>query len=307
MDCLWRPTRGLLLLLLPLACGPEVSAESGGSDSAAGTQTGATDAATTEVTTTNPVTSTDPDDDTADPPETTDAEETGPVISDFPEYCNTIEQNCPPGFKCMPYSNDGGSAWNDTMCVPIARDPAGPGETCTVQGNGVSGIDDCDGTSMCWNVDTKTNMGECIEFCIGDFESPGCPDPCDTCQITGDGVLNICTAGCDPLVQGCPEGQACYPTFNDSWTCVPDASDVETMAGSPCEFINACPAGLACISAEVVPGCEGSSGCCTPVCPVAGPDPCPAILPGSTCEPYWPEGIPDETCVGEEPGLCVSG
>ncbi|MEM7157106.1 MAG: hypothetical protein AAF799_29910 [Myxococcota bacterium] len=292
-------------MLLPLACGPAAGTESGGSDSAAETQADGSTGSTAPEPTTDTTTGIDPDG-TAETSTPTGPSETGTVIPDFPDSCNTIEQNCPPGYKCMPYSSDGGSAWNDTMCVPIARDPAGPGEPCTAKGGGLSGIDDCDGTSMCWNVDQETNMGSCIEFCTGDFKNPGCPDPCDTCQITGDGVLNICTAGCDPLVQDCPQDQACYPTFSDSFTCVPDGSRPETMVGAPCEFINACPAGLACINGELVPGCEGSSGCCTALCPVDGPDPCPALLPGSTCDPFWPEGVPDKTCVGAEPGLCVA-
>ena len=37
--------------------------------------------------------------------------------------CNQWVQDCPEGEKCMPWANDGGSAWNATRCRPGRRRP----------------------------------------------------------------------------------------------------------------------------------------------------------------------------------------
>lgn len=240
------------------------------------------------------------------PGDTTDGSvDTGWVWPDFPEYCSILEQDCPPGYKCMPYSNDGGS-WNDVMCVPIADDPGTPGDPCTVEGGAASGIDDCDQTSMCWDVDPDTNEGVCVAHCIGDLDRPVCADRCDRCSISADGPLLLCLPTCDPVLQNCAEGQGCYP-IQDYFTCAPDASTPELGIGSPCEFINICPAGLVCANASDVPGCKGGIGCCTPVCAVGGFDPCPGLLPGSVCVPwYGDQPPPKEGCLVSEPGVCVA-
>ncbi len=272
----------------------------------------------TTTDTTPPGTSTNPPT-TGPPPSTTSGGSTdtgvvdtglvdssGEVPPDFPEFCSTIEQDCPRGFKCMPYSDDGGGAWNSTMCVPIVEDPNAPGEPCMVEGNGVSGLDDCDGTSMCWDVDVDTNEGTCVEFCIGTLENPTCRDICDQCNLSGDGSITLCLDGCDPLAQDCGPGSACYP-IQDNFVCAPDASPPGTAVGDPCEFINVCPPGLACISAQALPDCQNAVGCCAPMCPVGGADPCPGLLPGTSCVPFFedPADGPPAGCVSAEPGVCV--
>lgn len=300
---------GVAALGLALGCGPQVELEDEGSSAAVASESSTGPAATTVgPTTANPTTV---GSSVTDPVETTttgvDPDEgdssTGVVI---PEDCSTIEQDCPPGWKCMPWANDGGGNWNDTKCVPIAEDPSAPGEPCMVEGNGLSGVDDCDGTSMCWDVDPKTNVGECLPFCIGTDEEPTCENACETCPQSGDGVINLCFETCDPLVQNCDPGQACYP-IQQAFACGPDASPKGTGIASPCEYINVCPPGMACLNAESVPGCPGgTAGCCAPFCPVSGADPCPGLLPGSSCVPWYEEGEgPLEECVSATPGVCV--
>ncbi len=226
------------------------------------------------------------------------------VPADLPEHCDLFAQDCPPGFKCMPYSNDGGGAWNDTICSPIADNPQQEDEPCTVEGNGVSGVDDCDFGLMCWNVDPETLEGTCVPLCIGDQANPVCPNECESCTISGDGVIVLCLDNCDPIVQNCPPGQACYPV-NDDFFCAPDASPPGTGVGSECEFINVCPPGLVCVNSEAVPDCTGF-GCCSPICPVGGADPCPGLLPGSECLPWYEGGPPQpEACLSAEPGVCA--
>ena len=57
------------------------------------------------------------------------------------EECSTYEEDCPDGQKCMPFANDGGNAWNALKCVDVVGE-GGHGDPCTVEGNGVSGVDD---------------------------------------------------------------------------------------------------------------------------------------------------------------------
>ncbi len=217
--------------------------------------------------------------------------------------CDVWTQDCMEGEKCMPWANDGGDSWNATKCSPIDDNPGQPGDTCTVEGSGVSGIDDCDVASMCWDVDGETNMGTCVGFCEGTPDAPFCPNPDEGCSISNDGVLILCLAYCDPLLQDCPEGSACYPEDN-GFFCSPDASGAEQGAiGDPCEYINVCDPGGWCAAAETQPGCAGASGCCAAYCDVTDPDAdatCPA---GTECVAWHMEGTapPGE----EDIGVCI--
>ena len=214
--------------------------------------------------------------------------------TDYP--CDTFVQDCPAGEKCMPWANDGGSAWNATRCSPVVSDPGGPGEPCTVDGSGVSGLDDCERGAFCFDVDPMTNGGTCLPMVTGSANHPLCADPMRTPTISAEGVLNLCLASCRPLQNDCAQGQGCYPSFN-AFTCVPDSSGAGGNAGDVCEFVNACSSGLACVLSDVVPGCEGA-GCCTPYCDTAAPS-CPE---GLTCQP-WP-GDPTPLPGGENLGIC---
>ncbi|MEM7153268.1 MAG: ribulose phosphate epimerase [Myxococcota bacterium] len=218
--------------------------------------------------------------------------------------CDIWAQDCPEGEKCMPWDNSGGSSWNATRCSPIEDNPGQPGDTCTVEGSGVSGIDSCDLASMCWDVDGETNMGTCVGFCEGSPEAPLCSDPDEACSITNDGVLILCLPLCDPLLQDCAEGQACYPEEN-GFICSPDASGPDLGAiGDPCEFINVCDPGGWCAAADVVPGCVGSIGCCAAYCDITDPNATENCMPDMTeCTPWHDEGTapPGE----EDIGVCI--
>lgn len=181
--------------------------------------------------------------------------------------CDIFAQDCPMGEKCMPWANDGGTAWNATRCTPIADNPGQPGDECAVEGSGVSGIDDCELASMCWDVDSETNTGTCVAMCTGDESNPVCEDPQTTC-VTVNVIL--CLPVCDPLLQDCADGQACYG-IDDDYVCAPDASGEMGVFGDPCESINACDPGLFCAGAAGVPNCQGSIGCCSEFCDLDEP------------------------------------
>jgi hypothetical protein len=216
--------------------------------------------------------------------------------------CDIWAQDCPDGEKCNAWANDGGNSWNATKCVPVARNPGQPGDECTVEGNGVSGLDSCDVGVMCWNVDPRTNQGTCIALCTGSPDNPECP-PGASCSITNDGSLILCLPNCDPLLQDCPEGEACYWVGETTFQCAPDASGETGVHGDPCEYINACDAGNQCIQAAYVENCpEGSLGCCSVHCDTSDPNVvCPG--PNEECVPLFdPETAPPGL---ENVGLCA--
>ena len=73
--------------------------------------------------------------------------------------------------------------------------------------------------------------------------------------------------------------------------------------GDPCEYLNVCDPGGWCASADVVPDCAGSIGCCAAYCDVSDPnasDTCPA---GTECVMWHEEGMapPGE----EDIGVCI--
>ncbi len=206
------------------------------------------------------------------------------------EDCDIYQQDCPEGAKCNPYSNDGGSNWNDVGCFPVVPGPDQPGESCTVEDSGTSGYDSCDVGSMCWDVDVDTNIGVCVAMCEGSPMNPTCDDASATCTIANDGVINLCLPGCDPLTQNCPGGQGCYPV-DDAFVCAPDASGDAGVAGDGCQFINSCAPGLACIATDAYgPACLfGGAGCCSPFCDTDAPAACPEA--DQECTGWFEEGV----------------
>jgi hypothetical protein len=250
---------------------------------------------------------------TTGPEGSTGMEETsGPSFLQEPDgggvavECDVWEDDCPEGEKCMPWANDGGNSWNATRCSPLAPDPGQVGDPCTVEGSGVSGIDTCTSRSMCYYVDPETNEGICIGFCDGTPAAPTC-DAGYICTIVNDGVLTLCRPECDPLLQNC-EGTnvACLQaTGNDGFTCIIDASGEAGAAGDPCEFINSCDPGLACMGAEGVPDCGGATGCCTEFCDLTEPDPAAGCTLGGgvDCVGWWEDGQAPPGY--EHVGICV--
>jgi hypothetical protein len=217
--------------------------------------------------------------------------------------CDLWIDDCPAGFKCMPWANDGGNEWNATRCTPLADDPHAPGEPCTVEGNGVSGIDDCEAHAMCWYVDPDTSMGECVAMCSGSEANPICESTCEYCRLTSAGVLLLCFPYCDPLVQDCGAGEGCYPA-GDDFACAPHVGLKQGAIGDECEFLNVCDPGLACLEGARVPGCEGAVGCCAPFCDVLAADPCPPLLEGTSCVPWFDEGE-QPPCGSSIVGICA--
>jgi hypothetical protein len=304
-----------LLLLMVAGCGPVVIPP-GDTDTDAMAVTGSsteaahlpsTSTATSTATSAPPSTTTS---DTTGGSESTDEgvvflrpTDGGPTSTCACDLSGQGGYECPEGEKCMPWANDGGDAWNCTRCSPLADNPGQPGDECSVEGSGVSGIDDCDVGSMCWDVDPETNMGTCVAMCTGDEASPWCKDPGTDCFIANDGVLILCLPTCDPLGDQCAPGQSCTPS-EQAFVCVPTGDGA--VAGEPCQHVYDCEPGLVCeSSASVGPPCgEGRLQCCTPYCDLSQADPAAACSdPGQVCAPWWDE---QQAPVGfENVGVCA--
>ena len=204
--------------------------------------------------------------------------------------CDVWTQDCPEGQKCAPWANDGGSAWNTTKCVDVVDNPGKPGDECTVEGSGVSGVDSCDKAALCWNVDDETMKGTCVGFCTGSQEAPLCEQPGTTCVIANDGVLILCLPSCDPLQQDCPGTDLCISQpMGDGFVCVLDASGEQGQQNNPCEFANACDPGLVCLDPSLATECDPMAiGCCLPFCDVTAPD---CTNQGAECIPWFEMGM----------------
>jgi hypothetical protein len=210
--------------------------------------------------------------------------------------CNSFMQDCPDGEKCVFYGSTGGN-WDALKCVPVLGDQA-VGEPCTYGGT-VEATDDCDATSHCWDVQDVDGeyVGTCTAFCTGTPDMPECP-PKTQCLFSG--VINLCIGTCDPILQDCNDGLACF-WANNGFNCIFTTQDIP--AGEPCGFINDCAGGSGCMSAEVLPNCAGSA-CCSPWCVLGNGDlPC-ALLPGTTCVPFFEQGVAPPGY--EHIGVCLS-
>lgn len=209
--------------------------------------------------------------------------------------CDPTAQDCPPGEKCTAWANDGGTFWNATRCVEVSGTNVA-GDSCVVEGNGVSGIDDCDVGHICLNTNEE-NVGVCVAFCQG--ETLECPSG-DACAVYNDGVLPLCLPGCDPLLQDCPPGQACIDTPNQTFICFSDASGSNGADGDPCppeDGENSCDPGQWC-----GPGSAGCTdvNCCTPYCDLSDP----VCTAPDECVSFF--GDPGAAPPGfEDVGVCV--
>ena len=217
--------------------------------------------------------------------------------------CDIWAQDCPEGEKCMPWANDGGGSWNATRCSPLDPNPSAVGDPCTVEGSGVSGIDNCDLGAMCWEVDPQTNNGVCIELCSCSEANPVCNTPNTACGISNDGVLVLCLPVCNPLdPTGCSQGQGCYGV-GDTFQCAPDQSAGMGMVGDDCAFLNGCDPGNFCANVASVPGCSGDApGCCSAFCTLGDDASC---LDGQVCTPWFAAGQAPDECLGTI-GACTS-
>ncbi|WP_146158018.1 ribulose phosphate epimerase [Enhygromyxa salina] len=205
--------------------------------------------------------------------------------------CDTFQQDCPEGEKCVPYASNGGM-WDDNHCVPVTGNGQA-GEPC-VSGGILEGTDDCGVDSFCWDV-MEDNTGVCTDFCQGTSDAPSCP--LDTsCVIANGGSIALCLETCDPLMQACPDGYGCY-WANAEYNCLLTMQD--NALGQPCDTMGTCSPGLICVSGEAIPDCE-SVACCGAFCSLSEPE---CAQPGTECSEFFEEGMAPQQY--QDVGVCV--
>jgi hypothetical protein len=138
--------------------------------------------------------------------------------------------------------------------------------------------------------------GACVEFCNAMMTC----DNGGACAVYNDGSLPICLITCDPLVQDCPMGQGCYAsaTSNDFVCFKYSGMNGEGAPGDPCNYLNQCQPGTACLAPEAVEGCGAQSGCCSPFCDLSDADPNANCNPTEVCEAWFADPPPDYVDVG---------
>jgi len=123
-------------------------------------------------------------------------------------------------------------------------------------------------------------------------------DGCTDC-MADEGYLcsgepSVCGVPCDPLLQDCADGDACYLIRSGS-ICVSAGAGTQ---GDECMSLDACAPGLVCLDAMNLPGCTGAD-CCSPLCDLTDPGPvceCVAFYGVGMAPPgYEDVGV----CVGE--------
>ena len=208
--------------------------------------------------------------------------------------CDLLEQDCPEDEKCMPWSNNGGPIWTATRCSPIWPDAKLVGEACTVDGNDVSGLDDCEIGLVCVDVDPATSTGTCSSLCVGSPDALSCEDPNEDCIVV-NGPTPLCVTLCDPVDPVCDNPQGCF-LFDGHFAC--RTPTIAGEAGDPCASTTGCGAGLMCaygpaFECEAEPG----QGCCAAVCDATAFDSCAV----GECIPWFPDPAPEGT---EHVGVC---
>jgi hypothetical protein len=290
-----KPKSTFVLALFGIACGPPPLP--GGDDHGEGESGGeSTTSSTSETGDTSGAADTESTDSTED--ETTSSAGFVPLLDmAVAEDCDPWAQDCPEGEKCVPYGSTGGN-WDDSKCVPVMGDQA-PGEPCHYSGT-IDSFDDCDETSFCWDVMAINGerIGVCTLFCTGTADEPECPEG-SACLISNGFPGGLCISQCNPLIQDCLEGFACYWAYN-GFNCIFTTQNIPT--GEPCGYINDCAEGNMCLDASVMPMCAGSA-CCGPFCSVMGGDaPC-AVLPGTSCVPFFEENTAPRGY--DDLGVCI--
>ncbi len=204
------------------------------------------------------------------------ADDDGPPSDPDPSgaECDVFEQDCPGEQKCVPYSADGDQTWNGLRCSPLPIEPKQLGEPCVAPEGPVAGVDDCDLGLICWGVPPGETQGVCTSLCEGTAAAGQCPQE-TVCAVYNDGALPICLPTCNPLGNGCDDGQLCIPQggAGGRFVCAVDASPTTGGYGDPCLAFNKCDPGLFCASAGAVPGCTESAGCCSRICDLGDADP----------------------------------
>ncbi|HLT37163.1 MAG TPA: hypothetical protein VK034_12795, partial [Enhygromyxa sp.] len=205
----------------------------------------------------------------------------GPIGSslDFEIFtpCNFVLQNCPNGQQCTPKGR----------CKDEVEDPGQHGDSCWPTFVFDEETLPCDAGLSC--IGLYDQPGVCLPYCDEDT-GVSCPGEL-SCE-----VLSTCTSTCDPFVADCDDGWTCVANFETGGGgCYPVPGGDLGLLESCWQIEFTCAPGLTCKNLPL-DGCHDPeswidfSGCCTPICDPAAPDPgCPPELPN--CELRNEEGV----------------
>lgn len=247
----------------------------------------ATDDSSTEAPTSAPATDTD-----ADATGETDASATDMTTGDPQELlnCDPWAQDCPDGFKCMAYTDEG-DYFTGTKCTPVVPNGGVAGDECYADGGWATGVDDCALGYACWNINPETSIGGCVAQCTGTMDDFSCPDPEDICVFWVPGLAHVCLDTCDPFLQDCPSDQVCGPNWasgGQEFVCYLDWSFEKGQEFGACQGPNTCDPGLICWDPSQAVECDqNQGGCCLSYCDLDAPD-CGGA--GAVCEPFYEAG-----------------
>lgn len=217
---------------------------------------------------------------------------------DTPEVfnCDPWAQDCPDGFKCMAYTDEG-DYFTGTKCTPVVPDGGVAGDECYADGGWSTGVDDCALGFACWNINPETSIGGCVALCTGTMDAYGCPDANDICVFWVPGLAHVCLETCDPFLQNCSTGQICGPnwaTGAQEFVCYLDWSFEEGQEFDACESPNTCDPGLICWDpSQAVECAQNDGGCCLAYCDLDAPS---CTGENAECEPFYddPDAAPPE-------------
>lgn len=161
--------------------------------------------------------------------------------------------------------------------------------------------DDCERGAMCFGLGIFADSKRCTPLATGSADAAVCADPCSQ-PFVYFGLFGLCTPPCDPLGNDCPEGVVCNAVVHKGkFVCT-----YEGAAGlnEACTNTDDCVEGSTCVVNVLLPNCS-STRCCTPLCELVAPDPCPAAMPDTACQTWPPYFDVDEACIPPGLGLCT--
>lgn len=209
-------------------------------------------------------------------PMTTEPSGTSGVLD--PPTCETKDDKCPVGFKCVPYYKDSDEITDKQGCFPLPSLPDGLGEPCESLLPNLLGADSCAKGLVCFGY-------ICRHLCVGSNDLI-CPDSKEWCFDWFDNhTLQTCLPTCDPLASTCPNGESCntlYPVY----VCGSHPGDLPAFA--PCSSDLDCNPGLTCKNGAVAVECA-QTPCCTSLCKIGEAGNCPGV--GQVCKPMY-DGVP---------------
>lgn len=199
--------------------------------------------------------------------------------------CETWNDMCPEGQKCIPYVADG-AIWDAQGCFAVDSRPGSVGDSCTMMDSEAGTTDTCEKGLLCWD-------SRCMPLCQGTPAEFSCPDGYACGTINMDTVA-ICLPACDPRMPTCnADSDVCSYTIG-IFECV-EGGDLGLFA--PCKSLNACANGLLCLSSMGTAECDQEQeSCCTELCTTVGPATCQGN--GQKCMPFTLPNVPEYQNLG---------